>query len=123
MGDASGNVLKRNISELWDLMRTKHVCRKDGPLADRISKRLMYGGNQIPGTQSKIEWVREAPEVSAKQQKEGMKFRKQKYRRKSKKSPQRYKIYGADTNQFALQRRGRFRLWGILLISWRFRAK
>ena len=48
-------------------------------MSGRISKQSIYGQNQIPETQHKIGRIREALGDSARQQKDGSKFRQQNY--------------------------------------------
>ena len=78
----SGCDMPRNMQELRDLMRRQPVYRKSGAMGDRFSKHLIYGQNRMPGTQIKIESIREASVEYARQRKEGMEFKQNNYQQK-----------------------------------------
>ena len=75
--------MAKNIQHLQGLMSRRPVDRKAGTTSGRILEHLIYGQNQMPETQIKIEIIRETLEDFARKQQEGAKFRKKNYKRKT----------------------------------------
>ena len=68
-----------NSQELHGLMRRQRVDRKSDSMGGRISKQLIYGRNQMPDNQVKIERIRESPNEFVIRRGEGGEFKKQNY--------------------------------------------
>ena len=73
----------KKIQELKDLTRRRQpIDPKRGPIEDAILKLLVYGDQQVPGTQIKIGVIRRSLRDFVRRQKEGVKFAHKNYMRK-----------------------------------------